>query len=224
MSLSKVYRGEEATDLKEFHFGSFDEGGAPVEKPFVAEPPAKAKAAPPAPAPEPKTPTHKQEIDEAYAKGRQEALDQAGKKLEQASRAFAAAVTEVDKLRGQLAERSRDDMLRLVMVIAEQVIRREVTLHPDIVVKTIEQALQASVRADHCKIHVNPADLEAVTAQKPLFLASISGLKNLSIEADPQVTAGGCRIASDLGEVDATLETQLAMIRQTLTEGMSESE
>lgn len=222
MSLSRVYRGEEATDLREFHFGSFDEGGAPAEKPFVAQSPAKPKAAAaPPPPPPPSTPTHKQEIDDAYAKGRREAQEQAAKKLETAARSFAAAVTEVDKLRAELAERSRDDMLRLVMVIAEQVIRREVSLHPDIVVKTIEQALQASVRADHCKIQINPADLDAVTAQKPLFLASISGLKNVNIEAEPKVTAGGCRIESDLGEVDATLETQLEMIRQTLNEGMT---
>lgn len=223
MSLSRVYRGNEATDLKEFSFGSFDEAGAIAEKPFVAQSPVKAKTVA-APAPPPtNTPTHKQEIDDAYAKGRREAQEQEAKKLETAARAFAAAVTEVDKLRAELAERSRDDMLRLVMVIAEQVVRREVSLHPDIVVKTIEHALQASVRADHCKIQINPADLDAVTEQKPLFLASISGLKNVNIMADPNVTAGGCRIESDLGEVDATLETQLEMIRQTLNEGMTGS-
>lgn len=220
MNLSKVYRGMESVDLREFHFGFFDENGS-VEKPFVPEPVAATRTPAPATSSPAATPAHKQELEEAYTRGRREALEQAGGKLETAARAFAAAVTEVDQLRTALAERSRDDMFRLVMVIAEQVIRHEVTVHPDVVVGVIEHALQAAVRADHCKIRINPDDVAVVTEQKPLFLASISGLKNLNIETDPTITPGGCRIESDLGEVDATLETQLAMIRQALSDGMT---
>jgi len=59
-----------------------------------------------------------------------------------------------------------------------------------------------------------------VTQQKPLFLASISGLKNLSIETDSEISPGGCRVDSDLGDVDATIETQLETIRQSLSEAI----
>jgi flagellar assembly protein FliH len=97
-----------------------------------------------------------------------------------------------------------------------------VSADPQVVLTIIENALQSSVRSDQYRIRVNPEDLEHVTQQKPLFLASISGLKNLSVEADPAISRGGCRVDSELGEVDATLETQLESIRQALNEAITD--
>ena len=225
MNLSKIYRGVEIAEVREFHFGSFGEGGtltAATAQAFVADLPARAKTAtgsPPAPAAAPAG--SKKDSDEAYARGQRDAMSAAAVRLESSAKALATALTEVSQLRIQMAQNSRDDMLRLVMAIAEQVIQREVSVHPDIITQVITEALKASVRADHYRIKVNPADLAAVNEHKPLFLASISGLKNLMIEADALVTAGGCKVESDLGEVDATLETQLAAIRQALQEALT---
>ena len=57
-----------------------------------------------------------------------------------------------------------------------------------------------------------------VIEKKPLFIASISGLKNIIFEGDAAIARGGCLVESTLGQVDATLESQLAQIRQHLAE------
>jgi flagellar assembly protein FliH len=224
MNLSRIYRGAEVTGAREFHFCSFGEGGAidAASHVFVADQPTKTKAS--AGSPPLSSAAHavyKKDIDEAYARGRCDATNAAASRLESSAQALATALTEIDQLRIQMAQNSRDDMLRLVMAIAEQVIHREVSVHTDIINQVIADALQASVRTDHYRIKVNPADLAAVNEHKPLFLTSISGLKNLMVEADAAVIAGGCKIESDLGEVDATLETQLAAIRRALQEAMT---
>ncbi|HMB16214.1 MAG TPA: flagellar assembly protein FliH [Pelovirga sp.] len=224
MNLSKIYRETEIAEVKEFHFGSFGEGGTltAATHAFVVDQPLKAKAAVANASPTTAASAlTKKDIDEAYARGQRDAMSAAAAKLESSAKALAAALKQVDQLRTQMAQNSCDDMLRLVMTIAEQVIKREVSVHADIINQVIAEALKASVRADHYRIKVNADDLAAVNEHKPLFLASISGLKNLMIEADPAVTAGGCKIESDLGEVDATLETQLAAIRQALSEAMT---
>ncbi len=223
MNLSKIYRGAEADGLREFEFRSFGdtEPGSPLEsdgfvKNTTVVPPVVAAAAP--------TGTRSdKDVEEAYARGRREALEEAGNALETAAQALANAAEEISQLREALAKNSSRDMLRLVMTVAEQIIRREVSADPQVILNIIETALQSSVRSDQYRIRVNPADLEQVTKQKPLFLASISGLKNLSIEADAGISRGGCRVDSDLGEVDATLETQLASIQQALDEAMTGS-
>ncbi len=220
MSLSKIYRGEEAKSLKSFQFMSF--GTDEMAPPLPAEP----SAADPSPlvTPPPAVAGHSaQEVEEAYARGFREGLDSAGERLESATQALAAALDEISRLRETLARNSRQDMLRLVMTVAEQVIRQQAAVDSGVVLKIIENALQESVRADHYRIRVNPADLAAVTEQKPLFLASISGLKNLHIEADASISAGGCRVDSEFGDVDATLETQLDTIRQALREALTQS-
>ena len=221
MNLSKIYRGEEIVEVREFHFGSFGEGGTitPASHAFVPDQTPKSTGRPGSPPPTTAAPAvSKKDIDEAYARGRREAMTTAAAKLESSAKALATALTEVSQLRSAMAHNSREDMLRLVMAIAEQVIHREVSIHPDTITRVIDEALKASVRSDHYRIKVNPADLDAVNEHKPLFLASISGLKNLILDSDPAVTAGGCKIESDLGEVDATVETQLEAIRQALEE------
>lgn len=219
MNLSKIYRLAELAEIREFQFGSFGEGGtfSGTAQAFVVDQPVNTKAAASS-ASSPAAVAPKKDIDEAYTRGQRDAMSTAAASLESSAQALAAALKQVDQLRTQMAQNSRDDMLRLVMAIAEQIIQREVSIHADIINQVIAAALKASVRADHYRIKVSPADLATVSEHKPLFLASISGLKNLMVEADPAVTAGGCKIESDLGAVDATLETQLDAIRQALRE------
>ena len=219
MGLSKVYRDSAGESIQEFRFRSFgDSEVAPAQEggAFVASQSAEQGTPSAAPANSPK------QLEEAKARGRQEGLAIAEERFEATSRALAKALEDVSRLRESLAQSGSQDMLRLVMAVAEQVIRREVAVDPNLVLSIIENALQASVRSDSYRISINPADLEVVNAQKPLFLASISGLRNLSIDADAAISRGGCRVDSELGDVDATIESQLAAIRQALAAAVTE--
>ena len=219
MNLSKIYRGVEADGLREFQFRSFGEmeSGSPLENDgFVKSSVIATSVAAPTTTPSANA------VEEAYSRGRQEGLDSSEAHLETAAQALATAAEEISRLRESLSKNSGQDMLRLVMAVSEQIIHREVSADPKIILTIIENALQSSVRADQYRIRLNPADLENVTQQKPLFLASISGLKNLSIETDSSISPGGCRIDSDLGDVDGTIETQLAEIHQALNEAITD--
>ncbi len=224
MNLSKIYRGTEADGIQEFQFRSFGETdpGSPLDlDSFVKGSPS---TIPTSATPAGTKTLSNHDVEEAHIRGRQEGLDCAEKSLGSATQALVAAAEEISRLRESLARNNSQDMLRLVMAVAAQVIHREITADPDIVLTIIENALQSSVRADHYRVVINPADLETVTKQKPLFLASISGLKNLSIETDASISPGGCRVDSELGNVDATIETQLEVIRQALDEAITDVE
>ena len=218
MSLSKIYRGAETNDLKEFQFRSF--GETEPNSPLEADGFVKSSSVVTSPAP---AGNSAKDVEAAYARGRQEGVESSENNLETAAQAFASAAEEISRVRESVARNSGNDMLRLVMAISEQIIRREVAADPKVVLTIIENALQSSVRTDQYRIRINPDDLESVTQQKPLFLASISGLKNLSVETDPEISPGGCRVDSDLGDVDATIETQLETIRQSLNEAISDA-
>ncbi len=216
MSLSKIYRGEETGELKEFQFRSFGEVDS------IAPPETNAAGGGAAQAPPAAAADGGQQTQDAYARGRQEGLALAEQRLESVTQALAQALEDVSRLRESLAQTGTQDMLRLVMAVAEQIVRKTVEVDKQVVLRIIENALQASVRADNFRIRISPEDLELVTKQKPLFLASISGLKNLSIETDPTISPGGCRVDSELGDVDATIESQLEAIRQALGEAIAE--
>jgi len=58
--------------------------------------------------------------------------------------------------------------------------------------------------AAHPRVHLNPQDYELVSAELQVD-ASHRGCRFV---ADPSVAAGGCRIETPQGEIDATLATR----------------
>ncbi len=223
MLLSRIYRHSAPQGLKAIRFLDFDEQdtdgeggggvGVFVEESMAAsaatiDPPRVHSAAPAG--------ASEEQLAAAYRRGRDEALSGAAAGLVSAADALGQALTEIARLREDLLKNSTGDMVRLVTVIAEQVLQAEIATRPEFVLETLRRALQHALKADEYHVRVHPDDLAMVTENKPLFLASISGLKTLRFEEDASVARGGCLIESDLGQVDATIDTQLEEIRQSL--------
>ncbi len=153
---------------------------------------------------------------EAYTEGKTAGFLQAEKKLHSAVQAFGDGLEKIDRLRRSILEKSKEDMVRLVMAIAEKIVRTEIEEKKDIVVNTVKMAISAAIQADEYHIRVNPEDLGTVAENEPLFLASMKGLRHICFIADKTVSRGGCLAESNAGDVDATIETQLEEIYQQL--------
>lgn len=237
MLLSRMIHPCDARDLKRLQLRDLGEG-MPADNfvPFepVVAPEAEAARPSHAPAPpiEPQeqraaAPASEEEnrcaLEAAYRQGREDALREAREQFGHASDMLAQALEEVSQLRGSLLQNSSNDMLRLVMSIVRQVLHAEISVNPRIIAETIDRALKMAVRADYYHVRVNPADLEVVTERKPLFLAAINGLQNLSFQADPAVGRGGCLLESEFGDVDATIDGQLDQIHRSLLATLDQS-
>ena len=158
---------------------------------------------------------------QGYDEGRQAGLDEANAQLSQATNALAEACRQLSSQRQKMLDGSREDMLRIVLAIAERVVLTELSAHREAINRTIQQAIQAAVSAEEFHIKINPADMDIVQEHKPLFIASLTGLTNIEFVADPSVTAGGCILESPVGRVDATIEAQMEELAQTLREAIS---
>lgn len=244
MLLSKVYRGGEQ-QLRAVRFRDFDEVGDAAQEegldlfvtedfspqppiPKTHDPEAAEEQAPaqPAAGPQPGS-IAAAELEaarnQAFEEGRQAALAEAGQALVQSADALGGALADVSRLRETLLRNSTEDMLRLVMTIAEQVVAGELKSRPEQVLEVLRRALQHAVKADEYLVRVNPEDLALVQENKPLFMTAVSGLKNIRIEGDAAVSRGGCRVESELGQVEATAESQLAEIRNALFATLEEA-
>jgi len=219
MSWSRIYKENECASLQLLRFADFasDGGGVVAGGAVFRETPTAAI---------PVVPTggvvaggsldFESKVAEAYARGKREGAEQMEKRFGGAVQGFTQALEELSQLRASILKNSADDMLRLVLAIAEQIIPCAVSLNPEIIHHTIVKALQAAVDSDTYHIKVNPEDLAVVMEKKPLLLASISGLRNITVEAVDGIARGGCLVESDLGEVDATIESQLEEIREKI--------
>ncbi|MDR3630092.1 MAG: FliH/SctL family protein, partial [Desulfocapsaceae bacterium] len=107
----------------------------------------------------------------------------------------------------------------LVLAIAEKIIRHSVTVQNDTIIATVEEAIRQAVKTDELTIEVNPADLAVIKSRSRDLIDSLSGLENIVIQTNPEIERGGCRIDSSTSTVDATLASQLQIIKQAIEEG-----
>lgn len=244
--MSSVLDSSEVPGLARVTFLEFDESGRLPEDGWSVTPLEMPEADPaPEPEPEPDPPVPgpsredqevqppdpvvgisqedlAREVREAEERGRQAGLEEGGRELRLAVDALNGALEEISGLRERLLARNSDDMARLIMGIARQVVDQELAMRPETVLETVRRGLAMAVQSDTYQVLVNPADLDIVLEEKPLFLAGVSGLNNLVVEGDPDVGRGGCRLVSELGEVDATLERRLDELEATLRAGLEQ--
>ncbi|MGM0416978.1 MAG: FliH/SctL family protein [Thermodesulfobacteriota bacterium] len=160
----------------------------------------------------------------AYQKGVAAGKKEVEEKLAKATKALNEAAKKLSTQSESIMQRSAEDMLQLVMAIAERILHFEISERKEVVVRIVQQTINAAVQAEEFHIRVNPEDIEVLNEQKPLFIASLSGLSNIEFIADASITRGGCILESPSGRVDATLETQLDEIFTHLKETMVYSE
>ncbi len=184
----------------------------------AGEKPAKLKA-------QDQSPKNDIDIDsikaEAYDQGRSDGRKEIMNELDSTLRAFSKAGKELDGIRTNLFNRQGEDMVRLAMVVAEQIIKTELSLNAELVLNIVHSALKSALEADQYHIRVNPADLETVQENKPLFMANMNGLQQITLEGDASITRGGCIVEYDKGQVDSRLEIKLSEIRYQLQQAVS---
>jgi flagellar biosynthesis/type III secretory pathway protein FliH len=86
----------------------------------------------------------------------------------------------------------------------------------------VDEALRVFLTQNHSRVilRVHPADENVLAARRQRWLERNPAIGDLAIVADDTVGRGGCRLETEAGTVDATLETQLEVIeRHLLGEG-----
>ena len=143
-------------------------------------------------------------FEDAKKKGEEEALEK-----------FHTHVLAAVEMRSNVFREAERDILRLSVKLAEKIIGRELQNNRETVVDIVTTALQHARLKQKLLIKVNPADLSVAEMEIEKF-KSFSRSQFIDITADPRVGAGGCLIESEVGTVDARLETQFRVLKNAL--------
>lgn len=170
----------------------------------------------------------KQAYDEAFAQGKmhgfQQGFDEGSKKGYQENlhllQSQAAQLTTLLESLSQpfesLDEEVEHELVKLVIAIATQLIRREIKLDPGQIVATIREAVNVlPLASQKISLKLHPEDAELVR----LALALDEASQSWSIFEDPLITRGGCKVDTETSHVDATLEHRLAAVIANLLGG-----
>lgn len=162
----------------------------------------------------------KKAYQEAYAAGREAGLAAARAETQPALERLRLQVSSmaalIDKLArplDELDEEVTDQLARLAMSIAKQVIRRELRTDPAQVIAVMRETvalLPASAR--QLRVHMHPEDAAVVREH----LAAPGGDRAWSIAEDPMMSRGGVLVATETSQIDARLESRIASIASSM--------
>lgn len=154
-------------------------------------------------------------IDEGYARG---LADGEAKARAAAQATVNDAVSSARRIAAELSEAGalapailEENIAALAVVVARQIVAREVTTEKDLVANLVRRALTEFPIDQGVRIRVNPLDLSLLTANAPASgeAGTITGNRDASWVADPRVSRGGCLIEGRDRIVDGRVDTAL---------------
>lgn len=162
----------------------------------------------------------KRAYQEAYTAGREAGLAAARAESQQALERLRGQVKAMSEVMNKLARplddldaEVADQIARLAIAIAKQVIRRELRTDPAQVIAVMRETvalLPASAR--QLRVHMHPEDAAVVREH----LAAPGGDRAWSIAEDPMLSRGGVLVATETSQIDARIESRIASIASSM--------
>ncbi len=158
---------------------------------------------------------------QGLAKGEAEARQSVETLTEQSVQEFASSLQDksdqVFFAAKSWADESEHLLAELSILIASRILAQELRLAHDTVTAIAKDAIKEVLLAEKVRIRVNPFDVPVIEQRKQELLAVNKQLRNIEIVDDPTIS-GGCVIESEAGIVDASIETKLGILFESLKE------
>lgn len=149
--------------------------------------------------------------DNAAQEGYNAGIEKAQEDIEQ----LKATVVEFLKAKQEVFEYIAPDILEISIDIAKKIVKKEIDQDPQIVLDTIIDVLKSiSKEEPSVRIKVNPAQLDLVKGNIPEIIADIGLEAKTKVISDDTIEVGSCIVQTSNGIVDATIDTQLEIIKE----------
>lgn len=135
--------------------------------------------------------------------------------------AVSQLLDEIGSARSQCQAEWESELVDLSTGIAGKLIRRTFDATPEAFTGIVQEAVQLAVGKTSLELRLNPGDLEALGDQvRAAVQKSARGIE-IKLLGDDKVSAGGCIVVTEHGEIDAQIETMLTRISDELLEGIT---
>jgi len=158
--------------------------------------------------------------DEGHAEGQRRAMTEAREKLAAESGDLLPlarkAVEELSAAQTQLGVSARRELIELAVQIAERIVGPIASVNIDAACENLAKALELANRSSEVTVAVNPDQLDRLRQHCPDLAESLGFGGRIRWVANEGISAGGVKVRSRRGQIDATIETQLDNVAKAL--------
>jgi len=107
------------------------------------------------------------------------------------------------------------DILEMSVDIARKIVKKEIEQNPQIILETIMDVLKGiSKEESSIRLKINPTQVELVKGNISDIISDIGIESKVRIVSDDTIELGSCIVEATNGIVDATINTQLEIIKE----------
>jgi flagellar assembly protein FliH len=151
---------------------------------------------------------------EGHADGLEAGLAEGRAQMAAALNALESACAEIVAMRAATAEMVERDAVELAVQLAEKIVAGTLDADPERVLDVVRGALRRLTERRRVTVLVHPDDLELVRTASAGFAAELGGIEHCEVQAERRLERGGAVVRTDEGQIDASIETQLARARE----------
>ena len=140
---------------------------------------------------------------------------------------LAKAETDINKFKSEFVkfmnakqevfEYIAPDILEISVDIAKKIIKKEMETDPQVIINTIIDVLKSVSKSEpKVTIRVNPKSVDFVKDILPNITYEYGIETKINVNSDPSIEDGGCIFQTNNGIVDASIDTQLEIIKKAL--------
>lgn len=109
------------------------------------------------------------------------------------------------------------DILEISLDIAKKIIKKETIEHPEIILENIKDIMKGLSKEEaKITLKVNPSQVAMLKQEIPEVTNSLGIEAKIFIVAEESIMEGGCIVTTTNGVIDASMESQLAIISEAL--------
>lgn len=128
---------------------------------------------------------------------------------------FRDSIKQFLKSKDDVIEYIAPDILEISVDIARKIVKKEIEQDPQIVLDTVLDVLKTLSKDEpKLKLKVNPTQVNLVKDSVPAMVSSLGVEAKINVFADATIEIGNCSIETSNGVVDATVDTQLEIIKE----------
>lgn len=157
-----------------------------------------------------------QGLEQGKQAGQQQALNENRAQLQQAIAALTKAAARLDASRTDLESNALTEVVKLAVAIARRVTKRQGLLDPQVLTSNLAEAMKLVVQTTDIRVAIHPAQRATLDGALPELRLQWPNLAHVKIIEDATVSAGGCRVFTEEGELDAEISGQLDRIASEL--------
>lgn len=160
----------------------------------------------------------KEAYEKGYQHGEQDAQNTWVKAWDEFDTKTKTILNELEELRKNIYRDTEEDLVELSVSIAEKLVCRQLDIEPDTILDIVRAACNQARDCKEVTLYVPAEQLEKMKARQGEIDAQLYKAEHFAIRSDPDIKSGGCRIETEQGCIDASMETVKDQLSKILKE------